>query len=124
MEENKNTASKALTVPEKTQDQKMKEQYGCVYKVGVTIPIDDEKVREFSYYFKRPSIPSYDRYVQSMSKIGPSKASKNFLMDNVVEEDLDRLVADAGEWPAVAISVGNKLMEILGLTDNVNLKRL
>ena len=31
----------------------MKQKYGKVYKVGVTVPVDDESEQEISYYFKR-----------------------------------------------------------------------
>ena len=86
----------------------LKQKYGGkVYKVGVTVPIDDESEQEFSYFFKRPSVPSYDRYIKTASKVGITKASKAFMQDAVV-----------------AITIGNKLTELLGLTDGVNLKKL
>ena len=47
--------------------QAMKEKYGKVYKVGITVPVDDDESKEFSYYFKRPSVPSYDRYIKTAS---------------------------------------------------------
>lgn len=59
----------------------MKQKYGKVYKVGVTVPVDDENEQEISYYFKRPSVPVYDRFVKTMSKIGISKASKSSYFD-------------------------------------------
>lgn len=102
----------------------MKEKYGKVYKVAVTVPVDDEETQEFSYYFKRPSVPSYDRYIKTASKIGMTKASKTFMLDAVVDEDRERLTADMEEYPGVAITIGNKLTELLGLTDGVNLKKL
>lgn len=102
----------------------MKQKYGKVYKVGVTIPIDDESEQEFGYHFKRPSVPSYDRYVKTAGKIGITKASKAFMLDAVVDEDRERLTADMEEYPGVAITIGNRLTELLGLTDGVNLKKL
>ena len=75
----------------------MKQKYGKVYKVGVTVPVDDENEQEISYYFKRPSVPVYDRFVKTMSKIGISKASKTFILDSVVDEDRERLMAKIGE---------------------------
>ena len=92
----------------------MKQKYGKVYKVGVTVPVDDENEQEISYYFKRPSVPVYDRFVKTMSKIGISKASKTFILDSVVDEDRERL----------SITIGNKLGELLGLGNDVNLKKL
>lgn len=102
----------------------LKEKYGKVYEVGVTVPVDDDESKEFSYHFKRPSVPSYDRYIKTASKIGMTKASKAFMLDAVVDEDRERLTADMEEYPGVAITIGNKLTELLGLTDGVNLKKL
>lgn len=102
----------------------MKQKYGKVYKVGVTVPVDDENEQEISYYFKRPSVPVYDRFVKTMSKIGISKASKTFILDSVVDEDRERLIADMEEYPGLSITIGNKLGELLGLGNDVNLKKL
>lgn len=105
-------------------DSELKEKYGRVYRVGITIPADDDHEQEFAYRFRKPSIASYDRYVRTAAKTGVTKASRIFLLDAVVEEDKERLTADMEEYPGVGITVGNKLTEILGLTDSVNLKRL
>ncbi len=102
----------------------MKQKYGKVYKVGVTVPVDDENEQEISYFFKRPSIPVYDRFVKTMSKIGISKASKTFILDSVVDEDRDRLISDMEEYPGISITIGNRLGELLGLGNDVNLKKL
>ena len=102
----------------------MRQKYGKVYKVGVSVPVDDEAEKELSYHFKRPSIPVYDRFVKTMSKIGISKASKTFILDSVVDEDKERLTADMEEYPGISITIGNKLGELLGLGNDVNLKKL
>lgn len=102
----------------------MKQKYGKVYKVGVSVPVDDENEQEVGYYFKRPNVPSYDRFVKTMSKIGISKASKAFVLDAVVDEDRERLIADMEEYPGLSITIGNKLGELLGLGNDVNLKKL
>ncbi|WP_050616973.1 MULTISPECIES: DUF6848 family protein [Intestinimonas] len=110
---------------EVSREETLKAQYGGkVYRVGLTIPVDDEEEKEFSYYFKRPSVASYDRYVKSASQIGITKASKVFMLDAVIDEDKERLTGDMEEYPGVAISIGNKLTEILGLTNTANLKKL
>lgn len=101
-----------------------RQKYGKVYKVGVSVPVDDEAEKELSYHFKRPSIPVYDRFVKTMSKIGISKASKTFILDSVVDEDKERLTADMEEYPGISITIGNKLGELLGLGNDVNLKKL
>ena len=102
----------------------MRQKYGKVYKVGVTVPVDDETESELSYHFKRPSVPVYDRFVKTMSKIGISKASKTFILDSVVDEDKERLTADMEEYPGISITIGNRLGELLGLGNDVNLKKL
>lgn len=46
------------------------------------------------------------------------------MLDAVVEEDEERLKADAEQYPGMAIAIGSKLTDILGLTNAVNLKKL
>lgn len=114
-----NTAAAA-----KAEAEQLKEKYKCkVYRVGITIPQDDSEEKEFAYYFKRPTIASYDRYLKSAAQQGIVKASKVFMLDCVTEESRDALIADMEEYPGIAVSVGNRLTEILGLT-NANLKML
>ena len=108
----------------KRREAELREKYGKVYRVSQVVPIDDEEEKEFTYYFKRPSVPSYDRYIKSAAQAGMTKASKVFMLDAVVEEDRERLLADMEEYPGVALTIGNKLTELLGLTNTVNLKRL
>ncbi len=108
------------SIPDK---EALKAKYGKVYRVGMSIPIDDDCTQEFSYCFKRPSVANYDRYIKSASK-SITKASRAFMLDTVVDEDRERLTADMEEYPGVGITIGNKLTELLGLTDSVNLKRL
>lgn len=124
METIKNETSTPIAQDGKSQDEGLKQKYGKVYRVGITVPVDDETEREFCYHFKRPSVASYDRYVKTAAKVGITKASKVFMLDAVVDEDKERLTADMEEYPGVSISIGNKLTEILGLTDGVNLKKL
>ena len=104
-------------------EEALKAKYGKVYRVGMTIPVDDDCTQEFSYHFKRPSVTNYDRYIKGASK-SITKASRAFMLDTVVDEDRERLTTDMEEYPGVAITIGNKLTELLGLTDGVNLKKL
>ena len=123
MEDMKNTP--ALPAADKpASDEELKSKYGKVYRIGMTVFEDDETEIELVYHFKRPSVASYDRYVRSLAQIGASKASKQFMLDAVVEEDEARLTADAETYPGVAIAIGGKLTDILGLTNAVNLKKL
>lgn len=111
-------------VPKLVSDEELKAKYGKVYRIGMTVFEDDDHETELVYRFKRPSIASYDRYVKTLSQVGASKASKRFMLDSVVEEDEARLTADAETYPGVAIAIGGKLTDILGLTSAVNLKKL
>lgn len=118
------TEAENIGEAQKAQEAVLKEKYGKVYRVGMTVPVDDTEEKEFSYYFKRPSVPSYDRYIKSAAQAGITKSSKVFMLDAVVDEDKDRLTADMEENPGIAITIGNKLTEILGLTNTANLKKL
>ena len=118
----KNT--EGLQTASRSKEDIYKEKYGKLYRVGISVPVDDDEVQDFSYHFKRPSVPSYDRYLKTAQKVGITQASKAFMLDNVVNEERDRLAADIEEYPGVAITIGNKLTDILGLVDSVNLKKL
>lgn len=96
---------------------------GKVYRVGATIEVDDETEKEVEYFFKRPSTGSYDRYVKTTSQ-GATKALKTFLFDNVTEESRATLEADLEEFPALTLSIGEKLLGMLGLSKQTNLKKL
>ena len=116
--------NEGTTAPATDTAEAMRQKYGKVYEVGISVPVDDESEQEFSYHFKRPSVPSYDRYVKTAAKVGITKASKAFMLDAIVDEDRERLTADMEEFLGVAITIGNKLTELLGLTDGVNLRKL
>ena len=47
-----------------------------------------------------------------------------FLFDNVVAESEADLEADLEEFPALALSIGEKLLGMLGLSKQTNLKML
>lgn len=122
MEELKSNITPAA--PKATGDEALREKYGKVYRLGMTVSEDDETEVELSYCFRRPSVASYDRYVKTISQIGASKASKRFMLDAVVDEDAERLAADVEQYPGIAVAIGTKLTDILGLTSAVNLKKL
>lgn len=82
--------SKENIVTQASSDEQLKEKYGGkLYRVGMTVPVDDENEVEYVYRFKRPSVPSYDRYIKSASQSGITKASKVFMLDAVIDEDRD-----------------------------------
>lgn len=100
-----------------------KDKYGKLYSVNVTIEPDDSTTVELEYLFLKPATASYDRYVKSTSQ-SPTKALKAFVMDNVIEEQATKLETDLEEYPALALSVGEKLLHMLGLSKDINLKLL
>lgn len=115
---NKNEITQIISKTEK-----LKEKYGKVYSVGATIEVDDDTEKTVEFFFKKPSTGSYDRYVKTTSQ-GATKALKTFLFDNVTDESKATLEADLEEYPALALSIGEKLLSMLGLSKQTNLKML
>lgn len=103
--------------------ERFKKKYGKVYAVGATLTPDDYTEIEKVYYFKKPSVASYDRYVKTASN-GMTKALKAFMFDSIIEENRERLTEDLEEYPALAICVGEKLLAMMGLAKDTNLRML
>lgn len=104
--------------------EELKSKYGGkLYRVNVTIDVDDDTNIEKEYHFKRPSTGAYDRYVKTTAN-GATKALKTFLFDSVTEESRSQLEADLEEFPALTLSLGEKLLGMMGLSKNTNLKML
>lgn len=101
----------------------LKEKYPNLYKITAQIVIDDDDNKEVEYFFRKPFTASFDRYIRTASK-GMTKALKVFMQDNIVKEQEESLDEDLEKYPALALSVGQKLLEVLGYSDNVNLKKL
>lgn len=101
----------------------LKEKYGKIYSIKSELIEDDDNSREIEYIFVRPKTASYDRYVKTASK-GMTKALQAFLFDNVIPEQLEQLEKDIEEYPALTLGIGQKLLAVLGLSDNVNLMKL
>ena len=65
----------AATSP-KSEKEALKAKYGKVYRVSCSVREDeDSEALEFGYYFKRPSVPSYDRYLKGVQQSGMTRAS-------------------------------------------------
>ena len=118
-EENKVKAGVGTAPTEK----ELKDNSGKVYRVSVTLTPDDETEVEKQYYFCQPSVASYDRYIKTTSN-NATRALKNFLFDAVLPESSEMLKADLEEYPALSISVGEKLLAMMGLSKDTNLKKL
>lgn len=110
----------ATTVPTTEQ---LKAKYGSVYQLDLTLNPDDETEVNVSYVFKRPTTASYDRYIKTASN-SMTKSLKTFILDNIVPEHRAKLEADIEEYPALAMSAGEKLLSMLGLSKSANLTKL
>lgn len=110
----------------KKQDVKaLKEKYTGqkIYTITNTVAVDDDTEEEFTFLFRKPKPASYDRYVKTISN-SASKASKTFAFDNIIDEQRDELKDTLEEYPAMAISLADKLLRMLGLADTTSVKKL
>lgn len=94
-----------------------------IYTVTTTVQVDDDTEEEFSYLFRKPKPASYDRYVKTISN-SVTKASKSFVFDNIIDEQKDELKKTVEEYPAITISLADKLLRMLGLADTTSVKKL
>lgn len=110
---------------EKTVIESYKEKYGRVYMVTATVvDVDNDcEEKEIEFVFKQPGPKDYDRFIMDSSK-KPSAAFKNLLISSIVEEQRSELEETLTNHPAVAASLASQLLKLMGLSDNVNLKKL
>lgn len=102
---------------------KYKEIDGKIYEIVTSIQEDDENETEFDFIFRKPGTPSYDRYVKTSGTSG-TKALRTFVLDNICDEQRDELKDVLEEYPAMAISLGEKLLNMLGLSKDTTVKKL
>ncbi len=102
---------------------KYKEKDGKIYEIKTSIQEDDENEKSFDFIFRKPGTPSYDRYVKT-SGVSGTKALKTFVLDNICDEQREELKAALEEYPAMAISLGEKLLNMLGLSKDTMVKKL
>lgn len=103
--------------------EKYKSMDNKIYEVTTTIQEDDESEKEMVFIFRKPNTASYDRYVKT-SSASSSRALRTFITDNIIEEQRDDLQETLEEYPALAISVGEKLLNMLGLSKETTVKKL
>ncbi len=117
----------ARAIDPKAKTMALKEKYSNgeskIYEVTTTVQVDDETVEEFYFLFRKPKPASYDRYVKTISS-SVTKASKSFVFDNIVEEQKEELKKAVEEYPAMTISLADKLLRMLGLADTTSVKKL
>lgn len=103
--------------------QDYKTRYGKIYQVDVTLEPDDETTLNYSFIFKKPVQASFDRYMRSMNN-SPMKAARVFINDNIIPEQKDKIDEIAKEYPAMIITINEKLLFALGLGKETNIKKL
>lgn len=93
------------------------------YIVSTNVSQDDDMDRTFEFLFNEPKPASYDRYVKTAS-VSSTKAMKTFVLDNICMEQRDDLEEKLEAYPAMGISLGEKLLYMLGLSKTTSVRRL
>lgn len=93
------------------------------YVVETNLSQDDEMDYSLSFLFKEPKPISYDRYVKT-SPSSHSKAMRTFVLDNICDEQRKDLDDKLDKWPALGISLGEKLLYMLGLSRTTSVRKL
>lgn len=107
-----------------TNIESLKRKYGELYQVDTIVEEDDEREgRKLRFVFKRPNVASFNRYLKTASK-NMAASTTTFVMDNIIEEQRINFEEEAAMYPGLALGVGTKLLSALGLSDNVNFKKL
>lgn len=102
----------------------LKKKYGDVYEIGTVVDDDDvNEGRRLSYYFRKPSVASFNRYLKTASK-NMASATTAFVVDNIIEEQREPFERECNTYPGLALGLGQKLLSAIGLGDNVNFRKL
>lgn len=98
----------------------LKAKYGKVYKVEVNL---DDLEKEFEFYFKAPTTASLNRCLKNMSKKS-LQANLDFAKDNIIEEQKEEFEKICSIYMGVAQVCAGQLLNVVGFTDNVSIKKL
>lgn len=102
----------------------VKKKYGEIYEISVVVDEDDENDgRRLVYYFKRPTTASFNRYLKTAGK-NMATSTSNFVIDNIIEEQMQPFKEECDKYPGLALNLGQKLLSAIGLGDNVNFRKL
>ena len=96
---------------------------GKMFVVSTNLSQDDDMDTTMEFLFAEPKAASYDRYVKTAS-ISSSKAMRTFVLDNVCHEQRRKLEGLLEDYPAMGISLGEKLLYMLGLSKTTTVRRL
>lgn len=103
---------------------RLKEKYGKLYEIAVMVDEDDvSEGRCVRFLFKKPSTASFNCYLKTASK-DMAKASGIFVQNNIIEEQTDEFKKECSAYPALALGMSRKLLDALGLSDNINFRQI
>lgn len=102
----------------------LKEKYGKLYEISVMVDEDDvNEGRCVRFLFKKPSTASFNCYLKTASK-DMAKASKIFVQNNIIKEQANEFEKECSAYPALALGMSRKLLDALGLSDNINFRQI
>lgn len=104
-------------------NEQIKRKYDNPYRIDVKLEVDDEIEEVCTVYLMKPKMPSLQRYLKNSQKDSIS-ASRAFVFDNIVEESKSNLDAYLERFPVLTSTIANKMLEMLGFSQNVILKKL
>lgn len=104
-------------------NEQIKRKYDNPYRIDVKLEVDDETEEVCTVYLMKPKMPSLQRYLKNSQKDSIS-ASRAFVFDNIVEESKSNLDAYLERFPVLTSTIANKMLEMLGFSQNVILKKL
>ena len=93
------------------------------YVVSTSLSQDDDMEEELNFLFREPTSASYDRYAKTASN-SSSKAMKAFCLDNIHPDQRLDLDDKLSKFPALGISLGEKLLYMLGLSKTTRVRKL
>ena len=96
---------------------------GKMFIVSTNLSQDDDMDTTMEFLFAEPKAASYDRYVKTAS-VSSSKAMRTFVLDNICQEQRKELEGLLEDYPAMGISLGEKLLYMLGLSKTTTVRRL
>lgn len=102
-----------------------KKKYGKIYAVSATVVDSDNNCEEkkLEFIFKQPGAADYDRFIMDASKKA-TKAFRNLLVGSIIDEQKTELDEALINYPAVAASLSQQLLKLMGLSDDVDIKKL
>ena len=119
---NQNTEAKS--VPDVLSENGYKSKYGQVWQIDITLDQDDDNEgRVLKFMFRKPSTASFNRYMKTASK-NMATSTEVFVMDNIVDEQREKLKKECEYYNGLELKIGQKLLGVIGLGDNINFRKL